>query len=542
MLFEEPSYPTISEIVLEFGVMKRLFLILFFCLVSSLVFGADQNTYISSSAFPGGDGSIGAPYDEFDDINWTTGGANSIFDWVAAGEDVFINLKRGDTFNDWLNIKTSGTLDHRLTIQPYGTGNDPIINNDGTNPYQVYSFEDHYITVTGLKFTGLALNNTVRFLHCNYINLYNCIFEDAMGMRWNGNNSHFHDNTFIRCEENLAVINIHRPTNSGASDTTIIERNTFTDCRNTGSYDGDGHMISLTGGTTESRVIKHILIQDNVADSCGAKSGHASIICYNAEDVQIYRNTIKNGFQSGITVGTNSKDVDAAFNVVINNAFNSGVTEQSAGIKIIQSTGACATCDTLENITAANNTIKNNSDSNSPTGINYRGGILLRVASGHILNNITIKNNICEDNFASVPGAYEFAYRDLGGVVSNIDIDNNNYYRSSETDYFTYWEDTGYSLAQWGDYKTASSQDVNSITADPLLISGGRILATSPAIGAGVQIPGINDGGELDIYGNVTLNPPNMGAVQGEGEFPAQIGQEGISGAISFFGVEGIGN
>ena len=69
--------------------------------------GADQNNFgsglatggvnifLDSEAETGGNGSPSYPYDTFADINWTTGGTNSIFDWVAAGDDVYINLQGG---------------------------------------------------------------------------------------------------------------------------------------------------------------------------------------------------------------------------------------------------------------------------------------------------------------------------------------------------------------------------------------------------------------------------------------------------------------
>lgn len=94
--------------------------------------GADHadfpDIYIDASAGAGGVGSEADPYDEFSDINWTTGGDNSVYDGVAADEDVTINLKKGETWRETLTVGASGASGHPVTIQAYGAGADSIIN------------------------------------------------------------------------------------------------------------------------------------------------------------------------------------------------------------------------------------------------------------------------------------------------------------------------------------------------------------------------------------------------------------------------------
>jgi len=76
----------------------------------------------------GGVGSEADPLSAFSDINWTTGGDNSVYDAVAAGKDVTINLKRGVTWRETLTVGASGSAAHPITIQAYGSGADPVIN------------------------------------------------------------------------------------------------------------------------------------------------------------------------------------------------------------------------------------------------------------------------------------------------------------------------------------------------------------------------------------------------------------------------------
>jgi len=98
--------------------------------------GADQanfpDIYIDGAS--GGDGSLATPYSDFASINWTTGGDNSVYDAVAADKDVTINLKRGVTWNEKMTVGCSGSAEHPITIQAYGSGADPILNATGAIP------------------------------------------------------------------------------------------------------------------------------------------------------------------------------------------------------------------------------------------------------------------------------------------------------------------------------------------------------------------------------------------------------------------------
>ena len=119
--------------------MKRIKYYVLAFVVAALSFGfgggggADQADwpaiYIDASAGDGGDGSQASPYNEFSDINWTTGGDNSIYDYYdgTPTESVTINLKKGETWRETLTVGESGTATYPIVIQAYGSGNDPII-------------------------------------------------------------------------------------------------------------------------------------------------------------------------------------------------------------------------------------------------------------------------------------------------------------------------------------------------------------------------------------------------------------------------------
>ena len=87
---------------------------------------AENNIYLDNNGT--GSGTINDPYGAFSEINWTTGGAYSIYDMVASGGDVYINLKKGRVWRETLTIGTSGVPGHPITIQSYGTsGGNPIM-------------------------------------------------------------------------------------------------------------------------------------------------------------------------------------------------------------------------------------------------------------------------------------------------------------------------------------------------------------------------------------------------------------------------------
>ena len=94
---------------------------------------ADQedfpDIYLDESVSPGGVGSEADPYSDFSEINWSSGGDNSITDYYAGTPtaSVTINLKRGEEWREQLSIGANGVAAYPIVVQPYGSGADPII-------------------------------------------------------------------------------------------------------------------------------------------------------------------------------------------------------------------------------------------------------------------------------------------------------------------------------------------------------------------------------------------------------------------------------
>ena len=78
----------------------------------------------------GGDGSLATPYTNLSDVNWTTSGDNSIFDYLAGTPlaSPTIHLAKAATWRETMTVGCSGTATYPIIITSYGEGADPIIN------------------------------------------------------------------------------------------------------------------------------------------------------------------------------------------------------------------------------------------------------------------------------------------------------------------------------------------------------------------------------------------------------------------------------
>jgi len=96
--------------------------------------GADQpdfpDIYIDAGCAGTHVGSQANPYDDLSDVNWTTGGDNSIFDYLAGSPAASptIHLNKGDEWREQMTVGCSGTATYPIVITSYGSGAKPIIN------------------------------------------------------------------------------------------------------------------------------------------------------------------------------------------------------------------------------------------------------------------------------------------------------------------------------------------------------------------------------------------------------------------------------
>ena len=121
------------------------------------------------------------------------------------------------------------------------------------------------------------------------------------------------------------------------------------------------------------------------------------------------------------------------------------------------------------------------------------GGIGLLFIDGARGTGIEVKNNIIANGATGLlPVEVTAAFVGGGGT---LDFDYNLYQRAAAA---TAWKRNGSNLT-FADWKTAIGGDAHSIAgSDPLFTNAGSndftLQASSPAIGAGVVIPGVTDG------------------------------------------------
>lgn len=176
-----------------------------------------------------------------------------------------------------------------------------------------------------------------------------------------------------------------------------------------------------------------------------------------------------------------------------------------AYVRGIKNSSASAT------LNLAFNSIYMNNLADIGTGTVFYQGLFFSNGTNNVANNIVVS---AETDFASY-----CIYRDLtlGTLASNY----NDFYPVSATNgnvgYFS--PNTTPTLADW---QTASSQDPNSYSVDPLFVSATDLHLTnigSPMLGKGLAIPGVT----TDFDGELRDSIPEIGADEFPGIIPVEL-------------------
>jgi hypothetical protein len=426
-----------------------------------------RNIYLDNNITRAGDGSIENPYGAFSEINWSSGGANSIKDWVTAGEDVFVNLKKGSLWREQLKIQVSGTASHPITIQAYGTGADPIINggaDEVTWPdVNAVLIRASYVTLDGLEVTKSVKSNIV-------------ISGDIS------------------------------PTSN------IIVKN----C--TSSYSEGLAGIGISGsGSVELNKVSDILIIGNHVHN---NAQHGIGMFRNAEDVIVSRNITHHNGWGGVDTATGGHGITAwgadwelapskliwEYNISYDNYVESSLGLEGNGLQFDGNTynsvmrynisynnegsgfvdnGAKTSVNTLHNNIAFNNVIDGIVATPDRSSIIYNNTLYGNTNNITVSNNnVVVKNNICSEATETEINVTTNAYPYTG-----VDIDYNLiYHPDGGTPNFMIW---GGVAKNWTAWVTASGA-TNSTNDNPdftdKTIGDFTLLPASPAIGAGLEI------------------------------------------------------
>ena len=349
-----------------------------------------------------------------------------------------ILFQDGGTWQEELIPPSSGTSGNLITFGSYGTGAKPILDGANTLTYVLETNGVNYIEISGLEVRN-STNVGVFLRNSTYVTLSGLKVHDIQGQGvYAGLGGGGH--TIENCEiYNTGLL---------------------------GTF-GTGSGIQLNGEEAPPVTIASIVQNNYIHDVKNSVGGDHAIYDEVAGDTDRY-NHFKN-----IVSGTAMK-VDGNGILIYWNLFDS---IPSGGIWI----------DAFSNVKVYNNTFYNVGSVSPYAAVSFTGD---GTESG-----VSVENNI--DYF---PGSSYSVFLNINTNATGFSSDYN--------DAFGVWwaewvNGSSYdSLASW---TKATGQDAHSITGNPLFANASASqfwLATgSPAIGAGVYIPGVS-----------TSNPPNIGA------------------------------
>ena len=453
--------------------MRKLFVIAML-LFASQAWGTSY--YVDCGAAAGGDGSLATPWDAVADVN----GAS-----FSAGDSIL--FKKSCAWAEAMLFPSSGSDGSPITIGSYGSGAQPIINATGLD-YGFATVAKSYLVFDGFDIRGgdgtytpifiyggsnnnIIRNNTVH--HSNSTPFPAVFIYDSSNNLVDNNTV---DNTYIG-------IGATRST-AGTADGNTISNNTIT-----GSID---YAIIVNGDDAGFAGATNTIVEHNTAYNNKGTDDRAAIGAFNPGAGTIFRYNLayNNGDATHRYTGfwVDGDGNEAATTFYYNIAYGNS-KEGFAG------TGNAA------------HTFYNNTSYHNCTIDNTTNGEINLFTATEAAQGYTIKNNIfvASDNRQLLTAA--------AGNTTGHTINYNLWYGGSATPFTWGGADNTYA-----DYKTTSSQDANSVNADPLFVSTVtpdlQLQRTSPSINAGVSV-----GLAVDYLGRTIMGLPDLGAYEFYGTF-----------------------
>lgn len=370
--------------------------------------------------------------------------------------------------------------------------------------YGILVSAKNYVTISGIDTTKAGAVNTSSY-NISLSNTGNCIVTGGV-------TSHgYHSGIFVGDGGDNNLITLVEATLNGQNEGPGIgvwnpgaDDNEISYCNSHDNY-GSGitnHGLEASTDGPERTHIHHNTVTNN---------GRRGISVTMATDTIVEYNTVTGSGQilstSGEGIKMSSGDLETIyndgnitrFNFVGGNAYGGIVTYREGNFQIyhnIVNTNAGDGVPGISISTYGDGVVYNNTVYNSE---NYNIGVQTPVGVGVV----TLKNNILHTSSARTGGIYIAT-----NAASNFVSDYNDVYG---TTYFGVLQTGGgKSLADW---RTATSQDANSIATDPLFVStvtpDFHLLPLSPARRAGVNV-----GLTSDYAGRFVKPTPDIGAYQ----------------------------
>lgn len=303
------------------------------------------------------------------------------------------------------------------------------------------------------------------------------------------------------------------------SPNTNITNNTVTGLTQNGAATAYG--ITASGVTTAT------ISGNTVNTMLSTTSGTATGINIQglSTGVNVFRNTISNiknnntggwganGIQLSSTSTTaNTKVYNNVIYDVAAYGYDLGAGVSDNGYGIIATSGAGYSIDF--------NSVHMNTDQSAsglPAAFNVTSGVTLAGA-------INLRSNIFATTQTATSGTGRYAIYSGAAATVFGTINYNDYYSTSGFVGFL-----GSSQATIANWRTASTQDLNSVAVDPLFTTPTNLVVTaaSPVIGAGVTVSGVT----TDYLGSTRNALPSMGAYEQRVVFSAKVYLQGAYSA-----------
>jgi parallel beta-helix repeat protein len=393
----------------------------------------------------------------------------------SAGDQVL--FKSGEVWREQLTVPSSGSVGNPITFGKYGTGALPKIDGNGSRTRTVLVNGISFVTISDIQFTGSATSTqgSVYIYNSNHVILDRLLVDSNVGfagiyIEGTGgsntvSNSTVHNTTHATSDRGCGII-VDGPAGSNTITNNTIYSNSAAGIKlamftATSSNTISGNTIYLNGasGISINSSCANNIVQNNrvyengqlVPDRYGIdlfQVGNNNVVRYNTT----YSNNYVSMDAGGIRFDAEPRGVFGTGNMIYYNL----IYNERNGIHLL----GCSYASVY------NNTIYN-------SGVT---GIWNHISHA---NNNAIKNNIIHT------AGMNLVFNDDS---TNNMYDYNNYYDTTMTNKFK-WNGTAFStLAAW---RTASSQEVHSISTNPEFVIAGsdfRLLSTSPSINAGTDV------------------------------------------------------
>ena len=347
----------------------------------------------------------------------------------------------------------------------------------------VVSYNGVNISNNNFGGNGTAGNGVAISVHCSYCN--NAVVS----------------NNFIKSSINTLFFGIQLTFSPGA----IVSNNTIKDLVSTGAVSGTAINILNNASSPATQIFNNLIENVMTGNNCIGIDIASSV-----SGAKIFNNTIKQ-IRSSSTGGWSALGINILggtnheiYNNEINNITSTNYSTTSTlynpfGIRIAAGSGHKLYFNTV-------NLYGNQVGTNSSGTLSAALMVTVTTVTG-----LDIRNNVFSNSLVGLAGSKSYAIYLMGaGNLTNSTIDYNSYFASGPYAVFGFLTSDRANIVAW---RTATSQDVNSIGTNPFLTSNTNLKPdlSSPLLLAGIPIAGIT----TDLE-NITRNAtaPTIGAYE----------------------------